>query len=225
MPSIPISLSGLLSSYYCLEYFLRVITLRHDPYYGKFSFAGERFATSSSTFTWLIDLLAIFPFYVAEASPGGWVDQMMVTWMLRILRVVKLDKYVPSITLLDDVLRLKKNALFVTGFAAGTLWILFSALLYLTESVDTEDAVDDLPLYGCDGNCSQATRFSNVFASMEYTMIHLTGDYPIIEYSLSGRIINFFMVICAVGVVSIPSGLIADGFSQVVEDRGKKVVI
>ena len=68
--------------------------------------------------------------------------------MLRIIRLVKLDKYVPSITLIDDVLRLKKTSLFITGFAATTLWIIFSGLLYLTEHNDVKNGIDDVPIYG-----------------------------------------------------------------------------
>jgi hypothetical protein len=65
-------------------------------------------------------------------------------------------------------------------------------------------------------------RFQNFFDSMVYTGIHLTGDYPIITYSWSGRVVNFFMVIAAVGVVSIPSGLIASGFVEIVRSRNNK---
>ena len=168
----------------------------------------------------LIDLLAILPFYLAEAAPGGWVDQNDEYFrMLRLIRLLKLDKYIPSITLIDDVFRLKKNALLVTGFVSGALWILFSALQYLTEYQDTENAVDPLPDYGCDTNCSMSNRFSSVVSTLTYTCVHLTGDYPIVSYSFWGRVVCFFMVLTAVGVVSIPSGLIASGFAQVVQSK------
>jgi len=49
----------------------------------------------------------------------------------------------------------------------------------------------------------------------------LTGDYPIIEYTWPSRFINFFMVIAAVGVVSIPSALIATGFVEIVQSKIK----
>jgi hypothetical protein len=62
-------------------------------------------------------------------------------------------------------------------------------------------------------------RFQNFFDSMVYTGIHLTGDYPIITYSWPGRVVNFFMVIAAVGIVSIPSGLIASGFVENVHSK------
>jgi hypothetical protein len=170
----------------------------------------------------IIDLLAILPFYVAQAIPGGWVDQHDEYFrMLRLFRLLKLDKYIPSISLIDDVFRLKKNALMVTGFVSGALWVLFSGLQYLTEYQDTSNALDPLPDYGCNYNCTMATRFSSVVSALTYTCVHLTGDYPIVTYSFWGRVVCFFMVLIAVGVVSIPSGLIASGFAQVVQSKAK----
>jgi hypothetical protein len=175
----------------------------------------------------IVDLLAILPFYLAEAFPGSWVDQNDEYFrMLRLLRLLKLDKYVPSISLIDDVFRLKRSPLIVTGFAAATLWVLFSALQYMTEHdagvYAYPNALDDpLPLYGCDENCTMAVRFRSVIDTLTYTCVHLTGDYPIVTYNFWGRTVCFFMVLAAVGVVSIPSGLIASGFAQIVKSKAK----
>jgi hypothetical protein len=78
--------------------------------------------------------------------------------MLRLLRLLKLDKYFPSISLVDDVLRLKKNALAVSGFAAATLWVLFAGLMYVAEFKDHSMEIDNLPLYGCYENCTMSDR-------------------------------------------------------------------
>jgi hypothetical protein len=175
----------------------------------------------------IVDLLAILPFYLAETFPGSWVDRNDEYFrMLRLLRLLKLDKYVPSISLIDDVFRLKRSPLIVTGFAAATLWILFTSLQFITESkADVyayPNALDDpLPLYGCDENCTMAVRFRSIIDTMTYTCVHLTGDYPIVTYNFWGRVVCFFMVLAAVGIVSIPSGLIASGFAQIVQSKAK----
>mmetsp|Transcript_4500 Transcript_4500/g.12513 ORF Transcript_4500/g.12513 Transcript_4500/m.12513 type:complete len:519 (-) Transcript_4500:133-1689(-) len=154
--------------------------------------------------------------------PGSWVDQHdEYLRMLRLLRLLKLDKYVPSISLIDDVFRLKKDMLVVTGYAAVTLWILFSALLYVFEYRDSTNDIDPVPVYGCDDDCTMMDRFGTYLDSLVYTCIHLTGDYPIITYSGWARVTCFFMVISAVGVVSIPSGLVANGFAQIVQTTSK----
>ena len=141
--------------------------------------------------------------------------------MLRLLRLLKLDKYFPSISLIDDVMRLKKNALTVSCYAAGTLWILFSGFMYLAEYKDTSMDIDNLPLYGCYENCTMSDRYENFFKSIPLTGIHLTGDFPMVEYDWVGRVVCFFMVIAAVGVVSIPSGIIASGFTEIVQSKVK----
>lgn len=66
-----------------------------------------------------------------------------------------------------------------------------------------------------------ADRFRTFFDSGYYVGVHLTGDYPIISYNFAGRVINLFMIIAAVGVVSIPSGIIASGFVEVVQSKNK----
>ena len=174
-----------------------------------------------SSFYSVIDLLAIVPFYIAFALPNTFVNDFDEYFrMIRIVRLLKLDKYIPSISLIDDVIRLKFNTLRVAFYAAVTLWILFAAALYVCEHDDTTNAIDPVPKYGCrTTDCTMSDRFQNFFDSMVYTGIHLTGDYPIITYSWSGRVVNFFMVIAAVGVVSIPSGLIASGFVEIVRSK------
>lgn len=103
-----------------------------------------------------------------------------------------------------------------------TLWCLFAAFLYLCEYMDQSNELDDaVPKYGCDGDCTMSDRFQNYFDSLYYTGIHLTGDYPITTYSWPARFVCVFMVLAAVGVVSIPSSLIANGFVSIVQSRNK----
>mmetsp|Transcript_3570 Transcript_3570/g.8948 ORF Transcript_3570/g.8948 Transcript_3570/m.8948 type:complete len:1217 (+) Transcript_3570:60-3710(+) len=168
----------------------------------------------------LVDLLAIVPTYISWAFPGGWVDRNNTYFLLlRILRIVKLDKYVPSLTLVDDVFRLKRNQLVVTGTVALIVWLMFASMMHLVESVDYVNHIETLPDDGCMGNCTQAVRYSNVFSALPITMIHLTGDFPLVDYTQYGRLICFFMVVTGVGLVSIPSGVIADGYMQVVQSK------
>lgn len=170
----------------------------------------------------LVDLLAIVPWYVVLFFPSGWVAQNdSVFKMFRILRLFKLDKFCPSLTLIDDVFRLKRTALFVTGVIAIILWTLFGSLLYIAEHQDTINAIDNMPQQGCMVNCTESVRFNNAFAAMPFTMIHLTGDFPIIEYTWAARLICMVIVIVGVGIVGIPSGIIADGFVQVVSEKTK----
>lgn len=210
---------------FTFEYLIRFIGVGADP---EFASPGGNPITCRLKFVFsfysLIDLAAILPFYAALAMPDSAVnDYDEYLRMLRIIRLVKLDKYVPSISLIDDVIRLKYNSLKVACFAAVSLWIIFASLIYLVETKDTYNDLDDpVPSYGCDEDCTMADRFQNFFDSMVYTGVHLTGDYPITTYTWTARFVCFFMVIAAVGVVSVPSALIASGFVQIVQTRNRK---
>ena len=207
---------------FTIEYAIRLYGAPADPEFGK----GRNGFTARLRFIFsfysIIDLFAIVPFYLAVAMPDSWVNEYdEYLRMGRLARLIKLDKYVPSITLLDDVFRLKKNALIVAGFAAGTLWVIFTGAIYLTEHKDHWNGIDDVPVYGCDSDCTMMDRFQNFFDSAVYVGVHLTGDYPIITYTWAARFINVFMVIAAVGVVSVPSGLLASGFVDIVQSKAK----
>ena len=207
---------------FTVEYLMRFIGVGADPQFAP----GRNGVTSRIRFIFsfysFVDLLAILPYYLTLALPGSLVDEYdEYLRMIRIIRLVKLDKYIPSITLIDDVIRLKFNALKVAFFAAVTLWIIFAALMYLFEYDDTTNDIDPVPLYGCASDCTMYDRFQNFFDSMVYIGIHMTGDYPIITYTWPARFVNFFMVIAAVGVVSIPSALIASGFVDIVQSKTK----
>jgi hypothetical protein len=67
----------------------------------------------------IVDLLAIFPFflslllstYLPSSSLSHYLDSHQ--WdnhlrLIRVLRVLKMDQYIPSVTLIDDVFRIKR---------------------------------------------------------------------------------------------------------------------
>lgn len=210
--------------FFTVEYVIRFIGAGADPLFAK----NDRGAIMTRvhyifSFYSVIDLLAIVPFYVAYAVPNTVIDNNAdFLRMLRIIRLVKLDNRIPSITLIDDVIRLKFKALSVAFYAAFTLWIIFASLIFVCENKDKVNDLDDpVPLYGCIENCTMKDRFRSFFDSMVYTGVHLTGDYPITTYTWPARFVNFFMVIAAVGVVSIPSGLIASGFVTIVQSKSR----
>lgn len=169
---------------FTIEYIMRFIGVGSDPEFAT----GRNFLTCRLhfiiSFYAVIDILAIAPFYLAIALPNSIVDEYdEYLRMLRILRLAKLDKYVPSLTLIDDVIRLKYNQLRVAFYAAITLWILFAALMFVFEHGDEANDIDPVPAYGCDADCTMVDRFQNFFDSMVYTGIHLTGDCTCSQFS------------------------------------------
>ncbi|MGK3755630.1 MAG: hypothetical protein ACI8RD_007940, partial [Bacillariaceae sp.] len=164
---------------FTLEYIIRFIGVGADP-----SFSSSSGTTTPGSimngfvsrikyvfsFYSIIDLLAILPYYIALLLPEGLVDQYdEYLRMARIFRLLKLDKYAPSFTLIDDVIRYKWDSLKVAGYAAITLWTVFAGLIYLFEYTDSTNGIDPVPLYGCVDDCMMMDRFRNFFDSFFYT--------------------------------------------------------
>lgn len=134
--------------------------------------------------------------------------------LLRILRLIKMDKYIPSITLIDDVFRLKKRGLLISGFALSLIWATFATALWGAEMTIGSDPAEQVMHW----------RFRNVPNSLQYDMILLTGDYPFVDFTPLGIVVNVIQIFVAVGVVAVPSGIIAAGFTQVLKDRRRQKV-
>ena len=152
---------------FTVEYIMRLLSAPSLSGYHHMSSPTAMFRYVFSFYA-IVDMLAILPWYLAFFSEAvDKVDEQLR--LFRILRLLKLDKYYPGITLIDDVLRANAANLGVPAFVAGVAWIIFSALLYLTENDNqAEDA----------GNI-MASRFKNIPNSLSYTLILLSGDYPL----------------------------------------------
>ena len=120
-----------------------------------------------------------------------------------------MDKHIPSITLIDDVFRLKKRGLLVSGFALSLIWTTFATALWAAEMTVGADDSEKIMHW----------RFRNVPNSLQYDMILLTGDYPFVDFTPLGIAVNVIQIFVAVGVVAVPSGIIAAGFSQVLKEK------
>ncbi|EKX41400.1 hypothetical protein GUITHDRAFT_142088 [Guillardia theta CCMP2712] len=184
---------------FTIEYILRLISAPLDPLFSSKRFPRMRFIFS---FYAIIDFLTIAPYYWSLLFPGGLVDKYdEALRMLRLLRLLKMDKY-------ESVcVRAISSLVFAAGFAATVFWLMFSTLMWMTEKNNLLDPTEN--------GVTMAKRYKDVPSAMSYTLIHLSGDYPLIDYTLAGKFLCFLMCLFAVGIVSIPSGIIANGFTDV----------
>jgi voltage-gated potassium channel len=144
-----------------------------------------------SSFYGIIDALAILPFYVSL----GVVDlrSVRILRLLRLLRMAKLHRYGSAWRRLRLAFVSIKHELAI--YCGLTL-----ALLYLSS----------LGIYYFERD-AQPEAFQSVFHSMWWAISTLTtvgyGDiYPV---TLAGRVFTFIILILGLGVVSVPSGLLA----------------
>ncbi len=148
------------------------------------------------SFYGIVDLLAILPFYIAS---GLDLRAIRIFRLLRLLRILKLVKYNAAISRFRRALGIAKEELLLFGMVAGILLFLSAVGIYYFE------------------NEVQPEHFKSVFHSMWWAVTTLTtvgyGDmYPI---TAGGRIFTFFVLMIGLGIVAVPTGLVASALSQV----------
>jgi len=155
------------------------------------------------SFYGIIDLIAILPFYV---SLGLDLRSLRVFRLLLLVRILKLFKYNSAISRFKRALIMAKEEIILFGFISVILLYLSAVGIYYFE------------------NEAQPEQFKSVFHSLWWALTTLTtvgyGDmYPI---TLGGRIFTFFVLLIGLGIISIPTGLIASALSQVRREDDKK---
>lgn len=146
------------------------------------------------SFYGLIDLFAILPFYL---STGIDLRSIRILRLLRLFRAFKLLRYSLAIQRFHRALIIAKEELVLFSITAIMLLFFSSVGIYYFE------------------NASQPEAFSSVFQSMWWAVATLTtvgyGDvYPI---TAGGKIFTFFVLIVGLGVIAVPTGLVASALS------------
>ena len=143
----------------------------------------------------LIDLAAILPFYLAI---GLDLRGIRAVRMLRLARILKLAKYNRALVIFNRALTIVKEELMLFGFAALILLYLSATGIYYFE------------------HAAQPDKFQSIFHSLWWALTTLTtvgyGDmYPV---TIGGKVFTFIVLIIGLGVVAVPTGLIASAMSQ-----------
>ena len=152
------------------------------------------------SFFGIIDLLAILPFYLAS---GIDLRSIRIFRLFRLLRVFKLLKYNNAIDRVSEAFSSIKKELIVFGVA--TLFLLYVAAV---------------GIYYCEYP-AQPEQFKSVFHCLWWGVTTLTtvgyGDmYPI---TTGGKLFTSLIVFIGMGMVAIPTGLLASAFSKTFKNK------
>tara|TARA_Y100000589_G_scaffold124557_1_gene118802 strand:- start:829 stop:1530 length:702 start_codon:yes stop_codon:yes gene_type:complete len=147
------------------------------------------------TFFGLIDAIAIIPFYV---STGLDLRSVRVFRLLKLFRLFKMLKYSKSIDRIQQAFNDVKSELIIFFVATGFVLYLSAVGIYYFE------------------HTAQPDQFKSVFHSLWWAVTTLTtvgyGDmYPI---TAGGKLFSTFIVFIGLGLVAVPSGLLATAFSK-----------
>lgn len=157
------------------------------------------------SFMAIVDLMAILPFYLPFISADlRFLRMIRLLRLLRLFRVFKLGRYFDALQIVVDVLK-KSAAQLIISIVLCLFVMLFSAIVMYTVE-----------------NPAQPEQFPNVVAALWWAICTLTtvgyGDvYPI---TAVGRFFAAVISLVGIGIIAIPTGIIAAGFSSAIERRG-----
>ena len=144
-----------------------------------------------------IDLLAFLPTCVGFYFTGTF--HATAYWRsLRLLRLLKAERMLRSFSVFYVVFRDNAQIFMVLVFVMMLMWLFCSTLMYYAER-DNPD-------------WSMARYYQSIPGAMWVTLLNLTGESPLCDFTFFGKIVTAFMGIFGVGVFAIPIGLFGTFF-------------
>lgn len=168
-----------------------------SPFLGRIRFIFTPFA--------IVDLLAILPFYLPMLIP---IDLRFIRALrlFRLFRIFKMGRYSDAFQILGNVLKNKKEELFITIFFIFILLILASSLMYFIEHE------------------AQPEVFSSIPDAMWWGVITLTtvGYGDVCPITIPGKILGSIIALLGLGMFALPAGILAAGFLSEIKKSEKK---
>jgi voltage-gated potassium channel len=147
----------------------------------------------------LVDLIAILPFYLGFLIP---VDLLFVR-VFRMFLIFKLTRYQASMNLLARVLRNEAGPIAAAVFVLMMLLVVAASFAYLAE------------------HQAQPTVFASIPDAMWWAIVTMTtvGYGDMVPVTPFGRLVGGVIAIIGLGMVALPAGLLASGFSEQLHQR------
>ncbi len=188
---------------FTVEYLLRAWVSVEEPS-GKFAHPLSGRLRYLVTPMAIIDLLAIFPFYIGIfASHMLTQDHLLILRTLRLIRGFKLTRYSVSMDMLIAVLRNEAETIFSAFFILGIIIVLAATGIYIVEGDDQPQAFGSIPR-------------ALWWATVTLTTVGYGDTVPITP---GGKAFGMLITVAGIGMAALPAGIIAAGFTSELERR------
>ncbi len=155
------------------------------------------------SFHGIIDLVAILPFYL---SLGFDLRAARAFRLFRIFRLFKLARYNRAMARFGEAMSLAKEEIMI--FFLATIMLLYLSgvgIYYFEHEVQPEN-------------------FGSIVHSLWWALATLTtvgyGDvYPV---TIGGKLFTFVILMCGLGVVAVPAGIVSSALSRVVRNEERE---
>jgi len=182
---------------FSIEYLARVYAAGEDPRYSGFR-GRLRFITS----WWaIVDLLAILPFILTGGAYNSFIIRLLK--LLRLLRVARVGRFSQAWVSLSDAIYGRRFELALSGAVAFLIMLISSAFLYVLEGDTQPDAFGSIP------------------RALWWSVATLTtvGYGDVTPVTVMGRIFAGLTAIAGIGLIAMPTGILAAAFSEAMQNR------
>ena len=184
---------------FLIEYILRIWVCVEDKIKNNKLITRLKYA---STWPAIIDLLAV----LSGLLPMIFEVDLRILRALRMLRLLKFSRYFKVMNLLLGVLKEEKQSFLAAMFLLTIAMLIASTGIYLFE----KDAQPD--------------KFSSIPEAMWWAIATLTtiGYGDVTPVTGMGKFFGAIIAIIGIGVVALPSGILASGFTDQLKRRQAK---
>ncbi len=191
---------------FTIEYIARVWSAVDNPWRPDHAHPVRGRLRYARTYLAIIDLLAIAPFYLSVFFA---IDLRFLR-VLRLIRIFKLTRYSPAMTLLLQVIREEARTIGAAMFVLMMMVVIASSLAFIVEH---------------DAGHTNAEAFSSIPAAMYWAIITMTtvGYGDIVPITVAGKVLSAFIGIIGMGMVALPAGILASGFSNALHRRREQL--
>jgi hypothetical protein len=157
-------------------------------------------------------VLATFAELLDVCHLMGEFSRERVIWLgfVRGLHVLSIDQYTDSFTMIKRVARQNIGFYMKALYISFCYWMMYTVTLHVLLRDETEIGDNDTP---------HGARYNNFFFALNYSLIHFTGDFPLVEYPLRARIALMLGFMFSNFIQAIPLGLIGQSWSNAKEDE------
>ncbi len=180
---------------FSFEYLLRIwtITLRPEfkrPFLGRLKY--------SFTFLSIVDLVAIAPYYIPMIVNVD-LRFIRILRLTRIFRLLKLERYIRSLEIIGQAIKIKKSEIAITFFLLSLTILISASIVYVFEVN------------------AQPEKFTSIPYSIWWSISAITsvgyGDvYPVTPL---GQFFGSITALCGVALIALPAAIFTSGFNEV----------
>ncbi|WP_439861789.1 potassium channel family protein [Pseudomonas sp. MBLB4136] len=189
-------LFGIFLIEYCLRVYVAPMNSLFSGKYGRFKYIFSVWS--------VLDLFALLPLLLTAYD--GSAFYLRLIRLLRILRASKLGRFTKAWILLWQAISKRRYELMLSGLVALMLLLVSSTFLYLLEAAEQPEAFGSIP------------------RALWWSVATLTtvGYGDVTPISAAGRFFAGITAVAGIGLVAMPTGILAAAFSDAFQSQESK---